>query len=118
MLWVRVLPEETLSSQEKEVPFLCLSLWLITCAHTQANNLRNSLSVDPTDLKASLAAIQTLLMSSPIPASLKEAIAEKLAQPPFLDRFVAVRSSGTDEDSAAHSFAGECWKLQPYLICG
>ena len=84
--------------------FFCLFSFL------QANNLQNSLSIDPTDLKASSEAIQRIIASSQIPPSLEEAITERLATPTFSDRFVAVRSSGTDEDSAAHSFAGECVK--------
>ena len=74
----------------------------------QANNLKNSLAIEPSDLKASAEAIQDVITSSAIPPSLEEAIVESLATPSFADRFVAVRSSGTDEDSASHSFAGEC----------
>ena len=40
------------------------------------------------------------------PDQLREEIEGKLASEVFADRFVAVRSSGTDEDSASHSFAG------------
>ena len=36
----------------------------------------------------------------------REEIESRLSVPPFSNAFVAVRSSGTDEDSAAHSFAG------------
>jgi len=36
---------------------------------------------------------------------------------PFSDHFVAVRSSGTDEDSASHSFAGmKMFFLKPMLL--
>ena len=45
--------------------------------------------------------IQTLLISL-----CRAEIESRLSVPPFSGAFVAVRSSGTDEDSAAHSFAG------------
>lgn len=38
--------------------------------------------------------------------SLRGEIETRLASETFANKFVAVRSSGTDEDSAAHSFAG------------
>ena len=74
----------------------------------QTNNLQHSLSVDPSDLKTSAETIQSIISHSTVPPSLEEAIKARLATPTFADRFVAVRSSGTDEDSASHSFAGEC----------
>ena len=37
---------------------------------------------------------------------IKDEVMRRLAVLPFDGAFVAVRSSGTDEDSAAHSFAG------------
>lgn len=74
----------------------------------QANNLQHSLSVDPSDLKTSAQSVQSVILDSTVPPSLEEAIKARLATPIFADRFVAVRSSGTDEDSASHSFAGEC----------
>ena len=40
------------------------------------------------------------------PDNLEKEIKERLNSNTFSDRFVAVRSSGTDEDSASHSFAG------------
>ena len=46
-------------------------------------------------------------MRADVPALLREQITSKLAVQPFRDSYVAVRSSGTDEDSASHSFAGE-----------
>ena len=74
---------------------------------TQENNLQNSLVVDPSDLKTNSEAIQDSITSAPFPSTLEEAILAKLATPTFDSRYVAVRSSGTDEDSASHSFAGE-----------
>ncbi|CAI8037287.1 Prodigiosin synthesizing transferase PigC [Geodia barretti] len=73
----------------------------------EANNLRHSLMVDPGDLKTGAEAIQDSVISAPFPPSLEEAILAKLATPTFDGRYVAVRSSGTDEDSASHSFAGQ-----------
>lgn len=74
--------------------------------HTQENNLQDSLHIDPSDLKSSTAAIRSRILSAPFPATLREEVSARLSQTPFSDNFVAVRSSGTDEDSAAHSFAG------------
>ncbi len=47
----------------------------------------------------------------------RDEIVERLSQPPFSDSFVAVRSSGTDEDSAAHSFAGNRAERSFRLYC-
>lgn len=43
------------------------------------------------------------------PQDLIDTLKEKLSSSPFDEDglFVAVRSSGTDEDSASHSFAGQ-----------
>ena len=51
-------------------------------------------------------------MAGSWPDDLLTVLQEHLSASPFADSFVAVRSSGTDEDSAAHSFAGmQCWLL-------
>ena len=42
-----------------------------------------------------------------MPSQLEKELTLYLSQEPFSKSFVAVRSSGTDEDSAAHSFAGQ-----------
>ena len=52
-----------------------------------------------------------MIMEGIWPDDLREIIEEKLSQPTFSTGFVAVRSSGTDEDSASHSFAGLQHKL-------
>ena len=75
--------------------------------HPQTNNLQHSLTVEPSDLKRGDEAMQDAIMSAPFPPSLEEAVATMLATPTFEERYVAVRSSGTDEDSSSHSFAGE-----------
>ena len=75
--------------------------------------------VDPGDLKTGAEAIQDSVISAPFPPSLEEAILAKLATPTFDGRYVAVRSSGTDEDSASHSFAGEASMTSLHLLqCG
>lgn len=40
------------------------------------------------------------------PESLKQQLEQRLTSGNFIETFVAVRSSGTDEDSGTHSFAG------------
>ncbi len=81
----------------------------------QGNKLKNSLSVDSSDVKGSSERVGSLIMDSVVPGSLKDEIAQRLGQSPYSDGFVAVRSSGTDEDSSAHSFAGDS-KLYVFLI--
>lgn len=64
-----------------------------------------SLDVEDTDqLHAAAAQIQELILSRPMPDALAQAILEAYHQLP--DRFVAVRSSATTEDTEAASFAG------------
>ena len=46
-------------------------------------------------------------MLASLSSQLETELNQHLAQEPFSTSFVAVRSSGTDEDSATHSFAGE-----------
>ncbi|XP_064399663.1 rifampicin phosphotransferase-like isoform X2 [Halichondria panicea] len=79
----------------------------------QGNKLKNSLSVDSSDVKGSSERVGSLIMDSVVPGSLKDEIAQRLGQSPYSDGFVAVRSSGTDEDSSAHSFAGQ---FESYLF--
>ena len=55
-----------------------------------------------------------MIMEGIWPDDLREIIEERLSQPTFSTGFVAVRSSGTDEDSASHSFAGSKHKLMLY----
>ena len=77
---------------------------------TQHNGLGNSLFVDPADLPGSTAAIQDSIMRGQWPGDLLSLLQQRLSAEPFSNNFVAVRSSGTDEDSSAHSFAGACKK--------
>ena len=53
--------------------------------------------------------IESAILKADLPAMLREQITSRLSVPPFRDSYVAVRSSGTDEDldPASHSFAGE-----------
>ena len=86
-----------------------------THAHTQDNNLQYSLHVQPSQLKSGAEAVKNAISSAPFPPALEEAIVAKLATPTFEGRYVAVRSSGTDEDSASHSFAGACHMISQYV---
>ncbi len=58
------------------------------------------------DLQASSSRVQGALMEGEFPTDLEGEVMLRLSDPPFQGAMVAVRSSGTDEDSAAHSFAG------------
>ena len=68
--------------------------------------MANKLHVSQADLKSSTAAIQDSIMSGSWPQDLLKELEERLTCVPFSGNFLAIRSSGTDEDSAAHSFAG------------
>ena len=59
------------------------------------------------NLASSAARIESAISKADLPTVLREQITSRLTVPPFRDSYVAVRSSGTDEDSASHSFAGE-----------
>lgn len=64
-----------------------------------------TLDVEDTEaLNAAAASIQKLILSEPMPETLKESLLANYHRLP--ERFVAVRSSGTAEDTAASSFAG------------
>ena len=76
----------------------------------QENHLGSSFHIDSSNLAASAALIQDKIMAAPLPSQLEEELRQRLAQEPFSHSFVAVRSSGTDEDSATHSFTGQ-WGL-------
>lgn len=65
-----------------------------------------NLLIDPDQLKESTSNIQQNIMDGKWPNDLETVITRKLSCSPFSMNFLAVRSSGTDEDSAAHSFAG------------
>lgn len=51
--------------------------------------------------------VEAAFLSYPLPERLRTAIADKLVTLGLADTFVAVRSSGLDEDSADNSFAGQ-----------
>ena len=58
--------------------------------------------------------IHSLIMDGDWPEELRSQIEQWLLCEQFDDRFVAVRSSGTDEDSASHSFAG--WSFMGRIV--
>ena len=89
-------------------PFLPYHLHPLPLHTYQENHLGSSLHIDSSNLTSSAALIQDKIMAAPLPSRLEEELRQRLAQEPFSDSFVAVRSSGTDEDSATHSFAGQC----------
>ena len=80
--------------------------------HTQANKLESLLRVGPSNLVESCKLIEDAILSSPIPPNLEDDILSRISEQPLAGHFLAVRSSGTDEDSGAHSFAGECEEVR------
>lgn len=68
--------------------------------------MQGLLVLDPTDIEASCKRVEEVFLASPLPPDLEEQLLTRLAEEPYSGRFLAVRSSGTDEDTGAHSFAG------------
>ena len=86
-------------------PWLCLSTRAFD-RFIEKNRLYDRLS--PTeDLAAFEAYVENLFLSFPLPEEVGSAVCEALGRMNLSDVFLAVRSSGNDEDSAAHSFAGQ-----------
>lgn len=81
-------------------------------AFVEENELVSLLTVSQ-DLQAKAEAVEEAFKSARVPQSLEEEILTRLDLEHFRGRFVAVRSSGTDEDSASHSFAGQ---FESYLF--
>eukprot|EP01137_Pigoraptor_chileana_P023651 Opistho-2@90297 len=78
------------------------------------NNLQGKLVVKAgADLAAYVEDVKAAFMTKPLPPDLEEGLRARLSQRPFSDHHVAVRSSGTDEDSGDHSFAGQ---FETYLF--
>lgn len=73
----------------------------------QDNCLEDSLHANTADLQASSESSSKAIMRGVFSEALMDELTLRLSNQPFEDMFVAVRSSGTDEDSAAHSFAGQ-----------
>lgn len=69
--------------------------------------------MNPADLKSSSERIQDAVVGGGFPSAVEEQIRQRLSVSPFAGAMVAVRSSGVDEDSAAHSFAGTVC-----ILCG
>jgi pyruvate,water dikinase len=85
-------------------PFFCLSTQIFE-AFVAHHSLRSRLRPDG-DLKSFEREIETLFLSHPIPESIREQIFQEWHELGGEQRRFAVRSSGVDEDSATHSFAG------------
>lgn len=63
-------------------------------------------------MEGSTACAQGAIIAASFSSKLQQLISDRLNESSFCGRFVAVRSSGTDEDSASHSFAGDqCNKI-------
>lgn len=83
--------------------------FLMGCFRYQANQLEDTVAhIDSkSDLTDVSRRIQERIKGAALPKELSMAVAGRLSSHPFTGRFVAVRSSGADEDSASHSFAGQ-----------
>ena len=73
-------------------------------------------------MEESTACAQGAIIAASFSSKLQQLISDRLNESSFCGHFVAVRSSGTDEDSASHSFAGDqcnkiCESLQLAVIC-
>lgn len=84
------------------------------CLSTQAldeflnsNAIRGGLDVGGNDLDEIERSVEELFLSNVIPISVREELLFELERCGLLECYVAVRSSGLDEDSTEHSFAGQ-----------
>ena len=59
------------------------------------------------DVSSTASNIKSLLIKGTIPGPILVVLEDYLSKSPFNESFVAVRSSGVDEDSSDHSFAGK-----------
>jgi len=57
-------------------------------------------------LEESTSLAQNAINGAQFSSEIQQLISDHLNESSFCGHFVAVRSSGTDEDSASHSFAG------------
>ncbi|MFW5740646.1 MAG: PEP/pyruvate-binding domain-containing protein, partial [Myxococcota bacterium] len=62
---------------------------------------------DDGDLEAFAREVEASFLAGSFPDALREAVVAAVEREPFAGRAVAVRSSGLDEDSSDHSFAGQ-----------
>ncbi len=86
-------------------PWICVGAEVFD-RFIQENNLESALVVDGEPLAES-ERIHSKITSAPFSASLGEILKSELEKAGLLTPFVAVRSSGIDEDSSEHSFAGQ-----------
>lgn len=95
-----------LARMEAPVPeWFCLSSEAFS-AFIAEHNLHSHLHPEG-DLQAFANHIDVLFSSLPLPATLQQELDEELKKRHLQDAFVAVRSSGLDEDSPEFSFAGQ-----------
>ena len=85
-------------------PWFCVSSEAFE-VYQEAHGLQGKL-VPSQDLVTFAEEVKTLFTRHPLPPALEQEIRNQLTQKNWNDVFLAVRSSGLDEDSAAHSFAG------------
>ncbi|MBI2711239.1 MAG: phosphoenolpyruvate synthase [Bdellovibrio sp.] len=73
----------------------------------ELNSLKEFLSQKRENLKEFALQVEERFLKAELPEDLEQIIAHKLAESGLDQGFVAVRSSGLDEDSAQNSFAGQ-----------
>lgn len=86
--------------------WVCLSATAFDSFLSQ-NRLQIELQIEGQPLDAIETAIEELFLTHPIPLSVREELVAELERHGLLQGFVAVRSSGLDEDSVENSFAGQ-----------
>ena len=72
----------------------------------RAHQLKAKLKVEG-NLATFAAGVEKLFLAHELPSFISEAITRQIEEMGLADRFLAVRSSGLDEDSADNSFAGQ-----------
>jgi len=96
-----------LSQSNFPVPeWVCLGVDAFDQFLTQ-NGLNKQLQSDEQNFADLEKAVEELFLSQPIPIDVREELVAELERNGLISCFVAVRSSGLDEDSAENSFAGQ-----------
>ena len=71
------------------------------------HDIASELTINTNDFSAEAKRIETLFLSLEMPMEIRRSVAASLQKLNLENEFLAVRSSGLDEDSPEHSFAGQ-----------
>ena len=86
--------------------WVCLSIQAFD-EFLNVNGIKGVLDINGNNFDEIEKSVEELFLSNSIPISVREELLSELERMGLLECFVAVRSSGLDEDSSEHSFAGQ-----------